>query len=356
MLLFDLGKLPGQQSMLIFHALARMGIEALVLVSPKNPLASIGYFQDAEQEIDIQYCKESGIPFMRREVGGGATYLDENQIFYQLIWGGNNPKFPRAIHDIFPWFSKAPVETYRAFGIEAQYRAINDIITKEGRKIAGQGGGNIGECMVFVGGILLDFDYKTMSNILKVPDEKFRDKVFKTMGENLTTMKKELGTLLSRDEVVAVLKEKFEKNLGKLELASLNSEIFEKMRELESWMASEKFLYQKTPKVPKGVKIKEGLEILYGIHKAKGGLIRTAEEVSERKIEGITISGDFTFYPKENLIGLEKSLKGVDLEEDQIIERVETYYEEKDIESPGVESRDFAMTILSPVMNARKSE
>jgi len=83
MLFFDLGKLPGQQSMLIFHALARMGIEALVVVSPKSPLASIGYFQDAEQEVDLRYCKETGIPFMRREVGGGATYLDENQIFYQ---------------------------------------------------------------------------------------------------------------------------------------------------------------------------------------------------------------------------------------------------------------------------------
>ena len=43
--------------------------------------------------------------------------------------------------------------------------------------------------MVFVGGILLDFDYQAMSKILKVPDEKFRDKVFKSMKENLTTMK-----------------------------------------------------------------------------------------------------------------------------------------------------------------------
>jgi len=41
--------------------------------------------------------------------------------------------------------------------------------------------------MVFVGGILLDFNYKAMSRILKVPDEKFRDKVFKTMEENVTT-------------------------------------------------------------------------------------------------------------------------------------------------------------------------
>jgi len=29
MLLFDLGKLPGQQSMFLFHALARMEVEAV---------------------------------------------------------------------------------------------------------------------------------------------------------------------------------------------------------------------------------------------------------------------------------------------------------------------------------------
>jgi lipoate-protein ligase A len=67
MLLFDLGKLPEQQSMPIFHVLARMGIESLVIVSPRSSLVSIGYFQDAEQEVDLKYCKGSGIPFMRRE-------------------------------------------------------------------------------------------------------------------------------------------------------------------------------------------------------------------------------------------------------------------------------------------------
>jgi lipoate-protein ligase A len=352
MFLFDLGKLPGQQSMLIFHTIARMGIEALVVVSPKTPLASIGYFQDAEQEVDLQYCKELGIPFMRREVGGGATYLDENQIFYQLIWKKDNPKFPKAIHDIFPWFSEAPVETYRTFGIQAEYRSINDIITKGGRKIAGEGGGNIGDCMVFVGGILLDFDYQAMSKILRVPDEKFRDKVYKTMEENLTTMKKELGMIPSREEVVSVLKAKFEKMLGKLEPASLNSEILQKMKQIESWMTSEKFLFKKTPKIPKGVKIREGVELFYGLHKAKGGLIRTAEEISEGRIEEITISGDFTFYPKEQLTGLEESLQKAPLKEEKIIERVETFYEEKKVESPGVESKDFAQTILSPLKDS----
>ncbi len=353
MYLFDLEKLPGQHSMLIFHALAQMGIEALVIVSPKIPLVSIGYFQDAEQEVDLQYCRESKIPFMRREVGGGATYLDENQIFYQLIWRKDNPKFPKPIHEIYPWFSQAPVETYRKFGIQAEFRAVNDIITSSGRKIAGEGGGNIGDCMAFVGGILLDFDCKAMSKILKVPDEKFRDKVYKTMEENLTTMKRELGMIPSRQEVVSVLKGKFETMVGKLTPASLNPEILEKMRQIESRMTSEEFLLKKTPRIAGGVKIKEGVEVLYGLHKAKGGLIRTAEEISDGRIEDITISGDFTFYPKERLHGLEGSLEKVPLEEDQIIERVEAYYEEKKVESPGVESKDFAQTILSPVKDSK---
>jgi lipoate-protein ligase A len=349
MLFFDLGKLPGQQSMLTFHALARMGIEGLIIVSPKIPLVSIGYFQDAPQEVDLQYCRESGIPYMRREVGGGATYLDENQIFYQLIWKKDNPRFPKAIDEVYPWFSQAPIEAYRSFGIEAEFRVVNDIITKAGRKIAGEGGGNIGECMVFVGGILLDFDYQSMSRILKVPDEKFRDKVYKAMEENLTTMKRELGMIPSREDVVAVLKEKFEKITGKLTVASLNQDIIEKMKEIESWMTSEEFLFKKTPRIPTGVKIREGVEVLYGLHKAKGGLIRTAQEISEGRIEDINISGDFTFFPKEGLAGLEASLENAALEEEKLIERVETFYEEKRVQSPGVESKDFAQTILNPV-------
>ena len=353
MLLFDLGKLPGQQSMLIFHALARMGIESLVIVSPKTPLVSIGYFQDAAQEVDLHYCRESKIPFMRREVGGGATYLDENQIFYQLIWKKDNSIFPKAIDEIYPWFSHAAVETYRAFGIEAEFRVVNDIITTTGRKIAGEGGGNIGDCMVFVGGILLDFDYQAMSRILKVPDEKFRDKVYKTMEENLTTIKRELGVIPPREEIVSVLREKFEKKVGRLTPASLTPEILEEMRQIEAWMTSEEFLLKKTPRIPRGVKIREGVEVLYGFHKAKGGLIRTAEEISGGRIEDISISGDFTFYPKEGLDGLEGSLEKVSLEEEKIVERVETYYEKKKVESPGVESKDFATTILNPVKDSK---
>lgn len=332
--------------MLIFHALARMGFEGLVVVSPKIPLASVGYFQDAEKEIDLEYCKSKGIPVMRREVGGGATYLDENQVFYQVIWNKRNPRFPKKIKEVFEFLSEPPCETYREFGIEVYFKPENDIVTKEGRKIAGEGGGDIENSMVFVGGILMDFDYKTMSRILKVPDEKFRDKVYKSMEENLTTMKRELGQVPVRDDIVKVLIEKYEKILGKLEPVNLNKETLSKMVELERWFTSDKFLFKKTPRIPKGVKIKEGVEILYGIYKARGGLIRTTQEVQEDKIEDIGVSGDFQFYPKAGLDQLETNLVKTRRKEKILNLKIEEFYDKHKIESPGVKPDDFTKAIM----------
>jgi lipoate-protein ligase A len=346
MYLFDLGKLPGQQSMLVFHVLARMGIEGLVIVSPKNPLASIGYFQDAAMEIDLSFCRENGIPFMRREVGGGATYLDENQIFYQLIWKRSNAQFPGEMRRIFGEFSIPACETYRKFGIEASFRQENDIVTREGKKIAGEGGGDIGDCMVFVGGILLDFDYEAMSRILKVPDEKFRDKVYKSMEENLTTMKRELGHIPPREEIVQTLIREYEKVIGRLEPVALDNRVVERMKTLEKWFTSDRFLFKKTPKIPRGIRIKGGLEIRYGLHKAKGGLIRTVEELEKKKIREIELSGDFQFYPKDDLSTMEVELRKTEFEEGEVRNKIQRFYEEHRIQAPGVLPEDFTTAIV----------
>jgi lipoate-protein ligase A len=344
--LLNLDKLPGQDSMLIFHALARIGYEGLVIVSPAQHLASAGYFQDTEKEIDLEYCAKANIPVMRREVGGGATYLDENQIFYQVIWNSKNKKLPRNIKEIFQYLSAPPCETYREFGINASFRAENDIVTDKGKKIAGEGGGDIGDSMVFVGGILMDFDYATMSRVLKVPDEKFRDKIYKSMEQNLTTMKRELGEIPPRPEIKRVLVEKFEKILGRLERVDIDNATISKIREIEKWFTSDEFLYKKTPRIPQGVKIREGVEILYGLYKAKGGLIRSAGEIeNKKKITDIAVSGDFNLFPKEALNDVENALKNKDFDKEVIAREVEKAYAKRKIESPGVAPEDIAKTI-----------
>jgi lipoate-protein ligase A len=345
MYLFNLGERPWEESMLIFHALARMGVEALDIVSPVTPFVSIGYFQDAEQEVDLEYCKKEGLPIIRREVGGGTVYLDRNQIFYHLVWDEKNPKFPRKISEIYRNLSVPPIETYGEFGIKAEFREVNDIITAEGRKIAGLGGANIAHSMVFVGSVILDFDYDRMVRAIKAPDEKFRDKVFKTMKENVTTMNRELGRFPPREEITRVLIEKFEKVLGKLEPVKLDDEVAQKMKELALWFNSPEFLFKKAPQVPKGVKIKEGIEILYGMYKAKGGLIRTVQEVEKRTLNEIDISGDFTMLPKEVLSDLEQTLKGTEREERKLESKIGEFYDRSGVQTPGVEPQDITKAI-----------
>ncbi len=65
------------------------------------------------------------------------------------------------------------------------------------------------------------------------------------------------------------------------------------------------------------------------------------------------MSGDFTFYPKESLHGLEKSLEGAPLKKNQITHRVKTYLEEEQIELPRVEAKDIALTILDPTQGSK---
>jgi lipoate-protein ligase A len=345
MYLLSLGDRPWEESMLIFHVLARMGVEALDIVSPTTPFVSIGYFQDAEQDVDLQYCKNQGLPIIRREVGGGTVYLDRNQIFYHLIWDQNNPNFPRKVSEIYRHLSIPPIETYREFGIKAEFREVNDITTAEGRKIAGLGGANIADSMVFVGSVILDFDYEKMVRAIKAPDEKFRDKVFKTMKENVTTMNRELGSIPPREEITRVLVEKFEKVLGKLERVELNNDILQKMKELALWFNSPEFLFKKAPQIPKGVKIREGIEILYGMYKARGGLIRTVQEVETRTLRDINISGDFTMLPKEELSDLEQTLKETEREGKELESKIEEFYEKSGVQSPGVEPQDITKAI-----------
>jgi lipoate-protein ligase A len=345
MYLFDLGERPWEESMLIFHVLARLGVEALDIVSPATPFMSIGYFQDAKQEVDLEYCKKQGLPIFRREVGGGTVYLDRNQIFYHLVWNRDNPHFPGRIGEIYQYLSGPPVETYGEFGIKTEFREVNDIVTAEGRKIAGLGGADIADSMVFVGSVILDFDYDKMVHAIKAPDEKFRDKVYNTMKENVTTMKRELGRIPPRREIIRVLMEKFEKILGRLEPVDLNDEIVQKMTELASWFNSPEFLFKKAPRIPKGVKIKEGIEILYGMYKAKGGLIRTAQEVDRRTLKDISISGDFTLYPKKELSGLENTLRETEREERELTSKIEEFYEKTHVQTPGVEPQDITKAI-----------
>ncbi len=347
----DMGMVSYLHSQTIYHAIAHAMVEGspdtISLMSPRDPYVCVGYHQEVEKEVDVEYCWANGLPIIRREVGGGAVYLDRGQLFFQCIF--HRAHAPVRIEDIYSYFLRAPVETYRAIGIEAHHRPINDIQV-EGRKICGTGAAQIGQAVVLVGNLIFDFNYQLMARVLKVPSEKFRDKLYSTLQEYLTTIKRELGQEPPRTEVKGILIEKFAQVLGReIEPGELSPAEEEARAELDARFLSPQWTFQKGGMPKEGVKIAEGIRVLENSHKAPGGLIRATLLLKEQVIDEVTLSGDFFFYPAKKLAGLEEALRGERLEEGILEEKVKRFLEVHSVQVPGVAAEDFVQALVGSV-------
>jgi lipoate-protein ligase A len=341
MKLYRFGTVTWQDSQLLYHALPRLGREGLILLAPGTPYVCVGYFQDAEQEVELELCRQLGIPVFRRQVGGGAVYLDGEQLFYQLVIRRDNPLVPHGWEAFYRRFLSAPIAAYQSLGIPAVYRPVNDILAS-GRKISGNGVAEIGDFYVLVGNLIASFDYEMMARVLKVPDEKFRDKVYQTLQDNLTTIRRELGSVPSREELWDLLAQKFADVLGPL---TVETEVDVAWRveadALAHDMLQEDWLHRREgPLTDRRVTIRSGVQVFQRAHKAPGGLIRAMVEIQDEVIAAVSLSGDFFFFPAERLTDLEAVLEGVRLAD--VEKTIAQFYQEHHVESPGVTAADMA--------------
>ena len=346
MKLYKLGSVAWQDSQLLYHALPRLDREGLILVSPATPYVCIGFFQDAEQEVDLQFCREQDIPVFRREVGGGAVYLDGQQLFYQLVIHRDNPLVPDGKDAFYQKFLQAPIAAYQALGIPATYKPVNDIIANQ-RKISGNGVAEIGDYVVFVGNLIVDFNYEMMARVLRVPDEKFRDKVHKTLQDNLSTIRREIGQAPPQDELWSLLADKFADILDPLDVqTTVDAEWRTKAYDLAPQLLSDDWLLQrKRAGTDRSVTIRSGVQVRQKAHKAPGGLIRATVEVQDGLFTAVHLSGDFFFYPEGKLGALEAALVG--LAEPELEAAIASFYSEQGIESPGVTPADIVSVLAS---------
>jgi lipoate-protein ligase A len=325
--------------------------DTLIFCYPRTPLVSLGYHQQIDKELDLQFCRDHGIPFVRRILGGGAVYLDRGQVFYQIIIGPENPALPRNIADAFRFFLQAPVWAYQSLGIDAQYRSINDIQVC-GRKISGNGAATTEEgVFVLTGNMILSFDYEKMVRVLKVPSEKFRDKAYKTLREYLSTASIELGREVSSDEAKKALRNGFEKLLEQdLRPGTLTPEERSLMSELRTKYVSDEWLYMPELRHPdmtgRALRITGNVRLAENVHKAPGGLIRATVKIENERIAEVLVSGDFSLFPREKMVLIEQALVGCPLERKDVLSRIASVYSEHSLESPGVLPDDFASAVV----------
>jgi len=346
----DFGLVSALRSQAVYHGIAETitadSDPVLSLASPESPYVCVGVHQEIGREVDEDYCKSVGLPVYRRHVGGGAVYLDRNQLFTHFIYP--RKKAPEFAKNLYPLFIEPVVRTYHDFGVNAAYRPINDIQV-DGRKIGGTGAASIGEATLMVGSFMYDFDTEAMAHCLKVPSEKFRDKLRQTLNDYMTTMARELETPPER----AALIERFLAHCAEVlkvepvfdqptdaELAAIET--------AEKALADPDWTYAQGKKlVEMGVKISAGTHLTEAMHKAPGGLMRVHLLGSDGKTADLMLSGDFTCLPPDGVNRLAEALIGTELAEDAIAAAADKAIGALGIELPGIAGADIAGAVMA---------
>jgi lipoate-protein ligase A len=347
--LLDFGQVESLRSLAIFHgvgyAMRENTPDTITITRPLDPFVSIGHHQDARAEVDLEFCEQATVPVYRREIGGGAVYLDEGQTFWHTIF--HESRVPSNLTDVYTKFLAGPVLALNRMGIPAVHRPVNDIQVG-GRKIGGTGAATVGESMIVAGSLMFDFNYELMVRVLRVPSEKFRDKMYSTMREYLTTINRELGEdAPTREHGVQILIECFNETLGaELVLDEPRQDELEAIERQEERIASEEWLHlDGLPASGDIVKIAEGVKVIEGVHKAPGGLIRATVAVRDGAIDGILLSGDFFMEPAGALSELQDSLVGVAHDPDAVLRVTKEQLE--GVDAPGVDASDVVAAVMA---------
>lgn len=81
---------------------------------------SIGYFQKAEKEINLEAVKQYGLGFVRRPTGGRGV-LHDKELTYSVIVSEEHPNMPKTVTEAYRVISEGILQGFRNLGLEAYF-------------------------------------------------------------------------------------------------------------------------------------------------------------------------------------------------------------------------------------------
>jgi lipoate-protein ligase A len=357
----DLGAVDGATMVNVFVALAGpvgqgRSPPTVVLLHPARPFANVGYHQEAERELDVPYCRANGIPIVRRVVGGGAILDGPWEHDYMVVVPAGAPGTDSGVAGFYEHYLAPVAATLRRLGVTAERSGINDLAVG-GRKISANGAMQLEGSWILAGDILLDLDIAAMGRVLRVPDEKFRDKLARGMADWLTSVRAETGRLPDRTEVSRFLAEEFGRSLGvELLPGTLSAEENRALEELREVRTTDEWTFRKdrshptlsgAPAEGKAIKI-SGEAVLARLDRKAGKLLRVTLRHGNGRIQEVEFSGDFFTQPFDAALDeLEGLLKGVALEEAGLRSTIGEWLSRRKVHLVGATGDDLAAALVA---------
>lgn len=159
---------------------------------------SIGYFQKAEEEVNMAELKARGLGFVRRPTGGRAV-LHDAELTYSIAVPERYPGMPGTVNEAYRVLSEGLMAGFRRLGLRAEMarpdaggmKAGNAAsgsaacfdspswyeLVVEGRKIAGSAQVRQNGAILQHGSILLELDADLLFSVLRFPAERLRERM-----------------------------------------------------------------------------------------------------------------------------------------------------------------------------------
>jgi len=304
------------------------------------PTALIGRHQDLSREVNREYCAGNGVGTVRRITGGGAIYLDEGQLGWELVFHRSSLGIA-ALPDLAREICNAAAAGLAELGVNAKFRPRNDIEVG-GRKISGTGGFFDGDILIYQGTVLIDMNPAQMVRALNIPAAKVAKHDLDSAEQRVVTLKELLGDALPNMETIkAALIKGFSKELG---IAAEPGDI----SDAEEALATE-YLQEEIGTDDFVAEIDNpgsSDQLLEGSHTGAGGTISAyvkLEGPTHGLLQRVLITGDFFVTPPRIVFDLEAALLGTRL--DDVETTVRQFFEATDIDMLSVAADDFIAAI-----------
>lgn len=200
-----------------------------------NPATlTIGYFQKAEKDINLQEVKKQGLGFVRRPTGGRAV-LHDKELTYSVIVSEQYPNMPESVTEAYRVISEGLLLGFQNLGLDA-YFSVPDTKEKreelkkpqsavcfdasswyelvvEGKKVAGSAQTRQKGVILQHGSILLDLDLDQLLSLFNFSSDAVRDRMRRKMPDKAVAINNMTDRRVTISECIDAFRNGFEKAL-----------------------------------------------------------------------------------------------------------------------------------------------
>ncbi|MCB9112927.1 MAG: lipoate--protein ligase family protein [Anaerolineales bacterium] len=323
-------------------------VPTLRLYTYKSHCGLVGRFQNIQNELRLDFCKENNITVNRRPTGGGAIIMGDGQLGLALMLPGQAEDTYSRARELMLTLSDGIIKGLNELGVNAQFYNKNDILVN-GRKIVGTGihrahSGSI----LFHASTLVDLDIKLMLQVLNTPLEKISDKQVAAISERLTNVRGELGRDISVDEVRQAIARNYASALNvKLVPETYTDAELEAIAKVEKEKyLSDEWIYQTSTVEDKfgGAKFKTPV-----------GLLDIRVALAGQTLKAVYIGGDF-FAEESAVAEMESSMRWHTSQADKVTATLERVYKKREKDFNGLPFDAIRDTVMKAVANAEVVE